>query len=178
MRKILAAALLFAALPFSAQAVQNNGFSLTAPQGVESFGGRVALNDAASYGVCLRSDRNERVDVELLVNGRSYGSYSLSAYGSTCLDRMVPDSPRVSYVGHGVYRQQRPGLNDEITARFVPLREWSSPAYVYGHGVLHHPSPYAVSRDYDRAVTLSLQAEMRPGPWIFSPWASGSYWGF
>ncbi|MDD2866962.1 hypothetical protein [Neomegalonema sp.] len=179
MRKFLTAAFFTTAAAFAAQspaeAAWSGGFSLTLPQGAEDSAGRVALNDAPSYRICLRSDRGERVDVELVVGDRFYGAYRLEAYGSTCLDRMIPDAPRFA---HGGWSQLRPGLNEGIVARFVPLQEWTSYAHVAdgSGGFRHLPRPSFTSRDYDRAVTLDLRAQMRPGPWFSSPWIS--YPGF
>ncbi len=177
MRKLFMAALFTTAFPFAAEAAQSGGYGLTIPQGFES-GGRVSLNDAPSYRICLRSDRAERSDVELIVNGSFYGAYSLSAYGSTCLDRLVPDAAVWSY-GH---RQTRPGARDEIVARFVPLSNWTSYAYVHnGYGGFGYvPRPSAAYRDYARAVTLTLQAEMRPGPWLpaYQQSRPVPYWGY
>ena len=175
MRKILTAALVATAAAFAAQspaeAAWSGGFSLALPQGAEDSAGRVTLNDAPSYRICLRSDRGERADVELVVGGHFYGAYRLEVYGSTCLDRMIPDAPRRAPDG---WSQLRPGLNEGIVARFVPLREWTGYAHVAdgSGGFSHLPRPSFTSRDYDRAVTLHLRAQMPPGPWFSSPWIS------
>lgn len=171
-----AAALL--AFPLSAaEAAQRGGYGLTIPQGSEDASGRVTLNAAAPYKICLRADRAEATDVSLTVNGYAYGSYRLNARSSICLDRHVSGQSWETLPGPGWSLR----LQDRISARFTPIqRVEAGSGYVYdAYGWPHLKSwPAREWRDERRAVTLELRAEAPLAPAYVGPYVASDFWSY
>ncbi len=129
MRKILTAALFATVAPLPAFAVQSGGYSLTVSAGAEDGNGYVRLRDGQVYQICIRSERSERSDVELNVDGLSIGTFRLNPYSNVCLER--PSGSRGNFTfykadsyggvmsGSGVVGRTQRGL---VSANFIPER--------------------------------------------------------
>ncbi|WP_018631610.1 hypothetical protein [Neomegalonema perideroedes] len=145
MRKFLTAALFLTVAPLPAYAVQSGGYSLTISAGAEDGNGYVRLRDGQTYQICLRSQRAERSDVELSVDGLSVGTFRLNPYSNVCLER--PSGSRGQFTfykadsfggissGSGVVSQQQRG---RISARFIPERNLSPMAPMARSGGAPH----------------------------------------
>lgn len=126
-------------------AASGGGFGLTIQNRADDYNGYVRLPHGASYAVCFSNQQNRRADAELSIDGLSMGTWRLSAYQTSCVDRPADDTGRFTFyrarssegyaVGSADVSRQDKGL---VSVRYYPEIE-----RVYAPGPPRPVVPYS-----------------------------------
>ena len=146
-----------------------NRFSVRVSPGKELESGYVALVHNTQYTLHLKNDRDEPCDAEVVVDGKSVGTFRVYAHQSFALERPSGDKGKFTFYKLGTPEASQAQLSDNdnlglISVTFKPAKKFMGvlytqpqPVVTYGH---YRTRVQTNQWTYSGTATVSASAEL------------------
>ena len=115
-----------------------NRFSARVSPGKELESGYVALVHNSQYTLHLKNDRDEPADAEVVIDGKSVGTFRVHARSSIALERSADDVGRFTFYKLGTLEASQAQLSDNDNLGLIAVT--FKPAKPFAGVLSYHPS--------------------------------------